>query len=327
MNVTWRPVTTQDIPTWNALLARAEKVDETGEHYNEADLAEELADPAQGPDDRRAGWLGDTMVAFAAVRPREAITDHWRIEAEGTVDPEHRGAGLGGHGLAWVVDRAETLHRDRHPEVEMRLQAIGHLGRQDQVSLLEGAGLAPVNWSAVMRSHLDRTEPLPAPDRWPEGHRLVDYGREISGATMSAHNAAFQDHWGFVPWTPAMWEQWVDGTHNSRFDLSFVLVPDARPDYVVGYVMTSEFAAYEQATGRREAYLAKIGVRWEMRGQGIASNLIRHALAAYRTDGFHETSLDVDTNNPTGAFGLYERVSYQVESLTATFQGVYPPVS
>ena len=228
MDITWRPVTAEDISAWNALIARVELVDQTGEHYNEADLAEELADPAQGPEDRIAAWDADTMVAFAAVRPREAITDHWRIEAEGMVDPVHRGTGLGSRGLAWAADRAATLQRERHPDVELRFQVTGYLARADQVSLLEAAGLTAVNWSAVMRAHLDRAEPSSEPVRWPDGHRLLTYSRDLSAATMAAHNAAFQDHWGFVPWTPTMWEQWVDGTRNSRFDLSYVLVPDGR---------------------------------------------------------------------------------------------------
>ena len=91
MALDWRPVTVDDVPAWNALLARSEEVDHTGEHYNEDDLVEELQDEAQGPDDRMGAWDGDQMVAFAAVRPREAIIDHWRIESEGTVDPAYRG--------------------------------------------------------------------------------------------------------------------------------------------------------------------------------------------------------------------------------------------
>ncbi len=328
MGITWRPLGVADVAAWNALLARAEEVDRTGEHYNEADLAEELADPATGPDDRRACWDESRMVAFAGIRPREAITDHWRIEGEGTVDPEYRGRGLGTHGVAWARDRAVTLQRERHPEVELRFQIGGYLAREDQVALLEAAGLQAVNWSATMRAHLDRIELPDQPIRWPAGYRLIDYDRAVSTATMAAHNVAFQDHWGFVPWTSTMWEQWVDGSRNSRFGLSWVLVPDGPVgDVSVGaYVLTSEFDAYEQATGRREAYLAKIGVRRELRGRGIATNLLRHALSAYRAEGFHESSLDVDTNNPTGAFGLYERAGYQVETLTATFQGVHPPV-
>ena len=37
----WRPITHNDVPAWNALLATAEKLDATGEHYNEGDYGAE----------------------------------------------------------------------------------------------------------------------------------------------------------------------------------------------------------------------------------------------------------------------------------------------
>jgi ribosomal protein S18 acetylase RimI-like enzyme len=328
MDIEWRGITRADVPAWNRLLATAELVDQTGEHYDEADLHEELSDPAAGPDDRISGWLGDEMVAFAGVRPRGSVTDHWRIDGEGTVDPAHRGNGLGTEGLSWAVGRLEALRKERHPDFETRLQFLGHLDLDDQVRLFEGAGFTAVNWSAVMRAHFDGGDVMqPGDVSWPAGHHLETYDRSRSAATMAAHNVAFQDHWGFVSWSPAMWEQWVDGTKNSRHDLSWVLVPDDDPDRVVAYLLTSEFAAYEAATGRRDAYLAKIGVRPGLRGRGVASSLLQLALRRYREDGFHETSLDVDTSNPTGAFGLYERAGYRVERRTAIFQRVWPAFS
>ncbi len=325
MDIEWRGITRDDIPAWNRLLAAAEAADHTGEHYSEADLDEELADPDSGPEDRISGWVEDTMVAFAGTRPRGTVTDHWRIDGEGTVDPAYRDRGVGSQGVSWAIDRAAALREERHPGVETRLQFLVHLDQGSQVGLFEGAGFTAVNWSAVMRTHLDREGAGPTGEvRWPAGHRLATYDRSWSAQTMDAHNDAFQSHWGFVPWTPAMWEQWVDGTKNSRFELSWVLVPDDNPDRVVAYLLTSEFDGYEAATGRREAYLAKIGVRPELRGRGVASSLLRMAMQRYREAGFHETALDVDTNNPTGAFGLYERAGYQLERRTATFQLVWP---
>ena len=102
-----------------------------------------------------------------------------------------------------------------------------------------------------------------------------------------------------------MWQQWVDGSKNFRPDISWVVVDDADPEVVVAYVQSNEFDAYEAITGRREAYLGKIGVRRGYRGRGLASTLLRYAMRRYREAGYVESSLDVDTNNPTGAFGLY----------------------
>ncbi|MBA3234262.1 MAG: hypothetical protein H0T17_10025, partial [Propionibacteriales bacterium] len=49
MDFDWRALTRADIVAWNQLLGAAETVDKTGEHYNEADLSEELDNSATGP--------------------------------------------------------------------------------------------------------------------------------------------------------------------------------------------------------------------------------------------------------------------------------------
>ncbi|MGH3588038.1 MAG: GNAT family N-acetyltransferase, partial [Pseudonocardia sp.] len=69
-----------------------------------------------------------------------------------------------------------------------------------------------------------------------------------------------------------------------------------------------------EATGKREAYVGKVGTRREYRGRGLASYLLRHALVAYKEAGYDESSLDVDSENPTGALGIYERAGFVVES-------------
>ena len=322
----WREITPDDVPAWKALLAAAEKVDATGEHYNEEDLHEELADPQCGPRDRVAAWEGDRMVAFAAVRPR-SVTSYLRVHGEGTVDPDRRRRGLGQQGLGWIRARVRELQAATAPDLETRTQIIGFLDDTDQVELLEDAGYRAVNWSATMRMRLDGTPPAaPDPD-WHVGYALRRYTISDSAAVLAAHNAAFADHWGFTPWTAEMWRQWEDESRNARHEMSWLVVPEDDPATVAGYVLTHEYDAYEQATGRREAYLAKIGVRREHRGRGVGSNLLRHVLGRCREAGFDEAALDVDTNNPTGAFGVYERAGLAIERRTATFELVQPGIT
>ena len=319
----WRGITSDDVPAWAALLAAAEKIDQTGEHYSEADLHEELDDQQVGPLDRVAAWEGDRMVAFAAVRPR-SVTSYLRVHAEGTVDPDRRQRGLGGEGLSWIRKRSREIRAERAPDKEIRVQIVGFLDDADQVALLERAGYSAVNWSATMRVHLDRRTPAAATPGWHAGYTLRTYTREHSEAVRAAHNAAFVDHWGFTSWDESMWRQWEDDSRNARHDMSWLVFAEAEPGTVAGYILTHEYDAYEQATGRREAYLAKIGVRREHRGRGLASNLLRHVLDRCDDAGYDEAALDVDTNNPTGAFGLYERAGLVIERRTATFEQVHP---
>jgi ribosomal protein S18 acetylase RimI-like enzyme len=130
----------------------------------------------------------------------------------------------------------------------------------------------------------------------------------------ASHNTAFVDHPEFTPWTDVMWKQWVTGSRNFRPELSFVVVEAGRPERVVAYLQSNEYDAYFEATGRREAYVAKVGTLREFRGRGLAAALLRHALAAYQQAGFDEASLDVDSENPTGALGIYQRAGFEVET-------------
>jgi ribosomal protein S18 acetylase RimI-like enzyme len=318
MSLVLRPVTRADVPAWLRLLAVAEAVDSTGENYDAEDLLEELRDPATGPDDRLGVFDGARMVAFAGVRPR-GVTTFLRIDAEGVVDPELRGQGLGTTLVNWVVDRCTTLQRSEVAPVETRISTLGFLSNEAQVRLLEDNGFRQVNWSAVMRLDLPTAAPPPV---WPSGMTLHTYDRAWSQATMDAHNAAFAEHAGFVPWSAEKWEQWVDGTKNARPELSWVVVDDADPGTVAAYLITNEFEANAAARGKREAYLAKLGVLREYRGRGLASALLAQASREYAAHGYDEASLDVDTNNTTGAFGLYERAGYRVDNRTATFERI-----
>jgi mycothiol synthase len=79
-------------------------------------------------------------------------------------------------------------------------------------------------------------------------------------------------------------------------------------------VQSNEYDAYFEATGRREAYVAKVGTRREYRRRGIATTLLQHCLAACQEAGYDEASLMVDSENPTGALTVYERAGFRVES-------------
>jgi mycothiol synthase len=46
----------------------------------------------------------------------------------------------------------------------------------------------------------------------------------------------------------------------------------------------------------------------------VAGILLQHCLKAYQEAGYDEASLDVDSENPTGALGIYERAGFEVES-------------
>ncbi len=111
-----------------------------------------------------------------------------------------------------------------------------------------------------------------------------------------------------------MWRQWVTGSRSFRPEHSYLVLDPGRAGRIAAYVQTNEYDAYQRVTGRREAYVSKVGTRREYRGRGLATALLQHCLRAYREAGYDEAALDVDSANPTGALGVYHRAGFVIES-------------
>jgi mycothiol synthase len=282
VDITLRPLTRADIPAWARLLADIEKVDQTGEHYSAADLEEEMANPEiEVGKDIVGAYDGDTLVGYFSILPRGEGEGHFKVHVEGSVLPLRRGEGIGTRLVEAMLARAEQVHAERRPDLPARLTTTGLSSDEAQADLLATAGMSGERWNFVMRTALDAPpDEIPLP----QGYEFVRYDASMAAAMLEAHNTAFLDHPNFTPWSETLWKQFV--TESRSF----------------------------QVTGRREAYVGKLGTLREHRGKGIAGALLVHCLHAYREAGFDEASLDVDSENPTGALGIYERAGFAVES-------------
>lgn len=328
-DVTLHPLLYADIPAHAALLAAIEAVDDTGAHYSEADLEEEYANPdVEVGRDIVGAWEGSDdaaeLVGYFSIYPRHADDTYQKIHVEGAVRPDRRGRGIGTVLARAMVARADEVHREKQPERPAKLTLTGLSSNEAQARLLADVGLQPERYSFVMRTLLGSvSEPEPLPD----GYCLERYEESWSAAMHAAHNEAFLDHPNFTPWTDVMWKQWVTDSRNFRPSLSLVAVHEDDPATVVAYIQSNEFDAYFEATGRREAYVAKVGTRREHRGKGLAGRLLRHALWGYQQAGYDEASLDVDSENPTGALGIYERAGFAMEKRFTDYALTLPAVS
>jgi GNAT superfamily N-acetyltransferase len=143
-DITLRALTTVDVPAWNRLLAATEEVDRTGEHYNEADLLEELANPdIEVGKDVLGAFAGDRLVGFYLVYPRSSTDGYHKVILVGAVHPELRGQGLGTRLAGAMHRRALEAHRERHPDLPLLLTLRGPAGDRGQRDLMAGIGLTP----------------------------------------------------------------------------------------------------------------------------------------------------------------------------------------
>lgn len=317
MTTELRALTTADIPAWNRLLAAIERVEKTGDHYNEADLAEEMANPdIELGKDLLGAFDGDRLVGYFCVYPRGAGSEYHKIALEGAVDPQWRGRGVGTQLAMAMMTRAAVVHAARHPELPALYALSGMSGSLEQADLMVAVGLQPERWNFSMRALLDDVTPPPTV---PEGFELKRYDAAMAGDLHAAHNAEFLDHPHFTPWSDRMWKQWVTESRNFRPEHSFVLLDSKALGKIASYVQTDEFDASFEATGRREADIGKVGALRAYRGRGLASTLLQHCLQAYKEAGYDEASLDVDSANPTGVLGIYERAGFVIKSKRADY--------
>jgi ribosomal protein S18 acetylase RimI-like enzyme len=131
-----------------------------------------------------------------------------------------------------------------------------------------------------------------------------------------ATNDAFADHWGSTPRDRAAWEHDI-ATHGSRPDLSFLALDD---DRVVGVCRNGHFPGDEAVNGRRDGWIMQLSVVRSHRRRGVASALIAASLHAFKGAGFTHSALGVDSENPTGANQVYERLGYRTIHRSVTCQ-------
>ena len=88
---------------------------------------------------------------------------------------------------------------------------------------------------------------------------------------------------------------------------------------VAGQVRTYADPGDIELFGVRRAWTENISTRRGWRAKGVASALICASLRQLDALGFEQAILGVDTENPNGAFGLYESLGYAVVAMEAVY--------
>jgi len=316
----WRALSRADIPAVARLLDESERVDETSEHYDAADLAEELDDETLDlATDSVAVFDGQELIGMGVVRVRGLVRDVHVVELWGTVHPGYRGEGVGRGILARQLHRAATLHAERHPDVAGRIVVRPYDHCPDHVRLVRAAGLTPLrHWFDMER---DLSDPLP--DVPPLAHDLeaVPYSAARDGELRLVYNNAFAASFGAVEQDREGWAQWFTGSRAFRPDLSRLVLHDGR---VVAFLLSYFYEADAVADGHQEGWIGQVGTLPDFRRRGIGTTLIGQALHAYRQAGFSRAVLDVDGESDIGGLCIYSRLGFRVARKRTSFVRVLP---
>jgi len=302
--LTARPLHSDDVVAIVALEAAAEPVDDTGEHESPEDLTSwfvnDLVDLQR---DTRVVFAGEELVAWASAIAPPTFRDAYGVHLEGRVHPQWRGRGIGRALLSWQVARGTELHAERHPEAPARLTATVYTTMPSLEALVRRAGFESVRWFF----HMERPLTDLPPRRRVEGVELVPFTWDRDEEVRRAHNAAFTEHYGSSERDIASWQVMFTGQPSFRPDLSVLAISDGA---VVGYALSYVSEATAAATGSRESYFGQIGVVPAARGRGLSKAVIIEALHAAAAADCQTAGLEVDSENVTGALGLYESLGF-----------------
>lgn len=324
--LTWRPLGVADVPAWARLEAAIEEADRPAERYTADDLEDELVkgswkDPLR---DSAVGVDADgELRAAGLVQSRPGDRRTIRARCFGGVHPRWRRQGVGTALLAWQLSRAQeqiAAARAVRPDgdtvpARVLLHADEHL--DDRARLATRLGFSAVRYYVDMLRPLS-VEGAPAvPDRpLGGGLELRPFSAELDEPVRRAHNEAFAEHWGSEPRSAEDWSVWTTGHRDFRGDWSFVVLDG---DDVAGYALC---AAYEQdwvAQGYTQGWTNILGVRPGWRGRGIAPALLAASMRAFVASGMQYAGLDVDSENASGALGLYERMGYTAQRRSVAY--------
>lgn len=260
---------------------------------------------------------GGTIVAYAwnHITPADEHLPHVWMEIG--VHPAWRHHKIGLSLVAWSINRARAWYRhiketrphlgplwvgqavDEGSRLAEDLQADGRLGMQ--------------RWFFDAHRQLDQR--LPEPEL-PEGYRLVPFTMEWSEAVRQAHNAAFSTRLGTHDVGREAWEASL-ARREFRTEWSWMVTVEGCETLVAGYALNSEMM--DDASGMREGWTERFGVRPEYRSLGLGHALLIASMRSFAQVGCALAGLGVDTDVPDRASTLFTGLNYQLDDKMVLF--------
>ncbi len=314
----WRALVREDMDELSGLLTAIEHLDEPVERHSLSELYERFDALDSDPEiDTIVGRDGAGLpVAWGWNRRVEFDVNPRRVYVYGGVHPGWRRRGIGTSLLRWQLEAARRAYVASWTDGHGPLRAICLVEDRlaEQRAMYEQQGLAPLRWFADLTRRLaDEPPPLKVPD----GIRIVPMREDHLEAVRLTHNEAFVGRWGMQPIDEA---HWLEELHRStvRLEWSWVAIDNGTSE-IVGYITNS---AYEQdwpGQGYADGWTDRLGVRQGWRRRGIARALLVASMRSFALAGLEAAGLGVDTEQPTGAYGLYADMGFVATNTTVLY--------
>lgn len=305
---TWTPFDRDDLPEIADFYATVESFDRNPERSSLADLQDFWDSPRSVPEEDTLVARDESgrVVATAWSGCNRSVTDVREVFLGGAVHPSLRGRGIGRLVLDWEMAHGRAWHQTTRQDGfgPLRMRLLAPVDQDDIRDLATRAGLAVARYYFEMERSL-----TDIPNRsCPAGILITPWDPDLSDETRQVRNQAFRDHWGHTDASPQMWADRLAAT-AFRPEWS-LLARDADTLAVVGVAMN---CAYEQdwSDDHREGYTDELGVLRNYRGRGVAKALLIESMHRFQEARMDAATLGVDTQNPSGAVGLYQGLGYR----------------
>jgi len=246
----------------------------------------------------------DTCVLFAPTGQLVAFIridhhDHAHIYFDWHIHPAYRDQDLGSYLVHLAEKRAQEHIALADPDVRVVLLSIAD-NRDDMARQLfeqNGFHLVRHYWRMAIAM-----QEIPAEPQWPTGITVRTMTPGMERAVFEADDAAFRDHWGYIPDKYDEWLYWMTGREGFDPSLWFLAM---NGEQIAGISLCN----IEPTTS---AWVQTLGVLRPWRRQGLALALLQHSFRAFYERGLHTVYLVVDAQSLTGATRLYERAGMHI---------------
>ncbi len=213
----------------------------------------------------------------------------------------------------WGHSRLEDIYQAIPGNMPAELRTFAWDKHEKRRILFATNGLSAVRHYFNMRRDL-LSEPIPEKPL-PNGiivrPALPSEYRKIWEASV----IAFNDEWGAVVPTETDFVRWQGQTDFQPYLWQIGWVKDQPVGMVTNFVNLDDNEHHQRYRG----YTEGIWVLPEFRKQGLATALITRSMEMFKAMNMHEAALEVDSQNPSGALGLYQALGFKTYSKGAEY--------
>jgi ribosomal protein S18 acetylase RimI-like enzyme len=223
---------------------------------------------------------------------------------QGCVDPKWRRKGIGTTLLRYAEDHLERLSLRAPRDCPRSFSVFLADSERDKQVLMRRAGYQPERYFFEMVRPLD----APIPDlEVPAGLEIRPVNPDQYRAVFDAADEAFRDHWGHTPATDSDYQWWLESKDFQPDHWKVAWDNEEVAGMVLNYINDEENRRFN----RKRGFTEDISVRRPWRRRGLARSLLAQSLKMLKEEGMEEAALGVDTDNPSGALGLYENLGFR----------------